>query len=98
MSQKKTIMTEEGKGEVAVAAYTYEPRGHRGVEDTEVVGTQIRQFLPLEITPEPFDGVELGGVPREPLDGEPAVLLGQVGDHGRALVVGMVPGLAPAGR
>jgi hypothetical protein len=81
-------MVQESCVETVLPAQPHQTRGHGGREDAKVLRTQVRQFLPLEITPDPFDGVEFGGVPREPLNGEPAVLLGEVGGHGRALVGG----------
>ena len=81
-------MTEEGKGELLRPAHS----GHALVDGpvgfAQPVRTAIGQLLSLEVAPQSFHWVEVGGVAGQPLHAQPAPLRAQVVLHDPALVGG----------
>lgn len=81
-------MLEEREGEARLASDS----GHSGAKGVghfaEIIGALVGELLPLDVAPQQLDGVEIGGITGEPLDGQPRALATQVGDHRPALVSG----------
>ena len=78
-------MGEEGEREVAAACPTH-PRPKVVNDLGHVLDGPVGEFLTLDVAPKGLDGVEVGSVGWQVLDGEPAALRLEVRVHGRTAV------------
>lgn len=79
-------MPQEGSAQGGRLPHAAHPtaQGDRGI--VQIVGTGIREFAALDVAPELFRWVQLGGVAREPLDAQPVAVPVEVRAHAPTLV------------
>ena len=79
-------MTEEGEGQPGFAADAAEPLVDDFFGLADRVQAQVGQLAALQVAPDLFDRIEVGGVARQPFDHQPLPLLLDEGLHDPAAV------------
>ncbi len=87
MGSKKFGVLEETSAHVGVALDLGETTAHATAQELQVLVGRIGQHGAVQVSPERFDGIEFGGIRREPLDPQPPTVLPQ-GALGDAAPVG----------
>src|SRR5665213_995731 len=79
-------MPQEREGEPGVVADATEPFVDDLLCLSDGVGTEIGELAVLQIAPDLFDRIQVGGVGRKPLDHQPSSLALEEGLHSSAAV------------
>src|SRR6266404_32123 len=87
-SKRKPGVMEEGESELGRVAHAGHALARGRVRLPQARGAAIRQFLSLEIAPQVFHRVQVGGVTGQAFHSQPVPLASQVRLHDAALVSG----------
>ena len=79
-------MREEGPCQCWAPADSGHTGSQGGRHIAEIVGTQVGEFLPFDISPEELDGITVRCITRQSLHRQPAALAGEVRAHLATLV------------
>jgi len=81
MSERQARVTQECEREMSLPSNPGEAQTEGAAKPAEILGAHVGEFGPFDVAPDLFDGIEIGRVCGQPLDGQPGALPRQIRGH-----------------